>query len=149
MPSNHLILCRPLFLLPSVFPSIRVFSNESVLCIRWTKDWSFSIRVLVPFFIVSCKKKKNQIKSSEHKGYYLILNSRNGAPCPVYYPKRPLSDNNLWLPFQKKTLTITDILSLEKKALKISTKNKHTHSWIETDTSDDLVWTLCQAFFGE
>ena len=36
-----------------------------------------------------------------------------------------------------------------KKALKISTKNKHTHSWIETDTSDDLVWTLCQAFFGE
>ena len=43
MPSNHLILCRPLLLLPSIFPSIRVFSNESVLCIRWPKDWSFSI----------------------------------------------------------------------------------------------------------
>ena len=43
MPSNHLILCRPLFLLPSLFPSIRVFSNESVLCIRWPKYWSFSI----------------------------------------------------------------------------------------------------------
>ena len=43
MPSNHLILCRPLFLLPSIFPSIRVFSNESVLCIRWPKYWSFSI----------------------------------------------------------------------------------------------------------
>ena len=42
MPSNHLILCRPLLLL-SVFPSIRVFSNESVLCIRWPKYWSFSI----------------------------------------------------------------------------------------------------------
>ena len=42
MPSNHLILCRPLLLLPSIFPSIRVFSNESVLCIRWPKDWSFS-----------------------------------------------------------------------------------------------------------
>ena len=42
MPSNHLILCRPLLLLPSVFPSIRVFSNESVLCIRWPKYWSFS-----------------------------------------------------------------------------------------------------------
>ena len=42
MPSNHLILCRPLFLLPSIFPSIRVFSNESVLRIRWPKDWSFS-----------------------------------------------------------------------------------------------------------
>ena len=42
MPSNHLILCHPL-LLPSVFPSNKVFSNESVLCIRWPKDWSFSI----------------------------------------------------------------------------------------------------------
>ena len=43
MPSNHLILCRPLFLPPSIFPSIRVFSNESVLCLRWPKYWSFSI----------------------------------------------------------------------------------------------------------
>ena len=46
MPSNHLILCHPLLLLPSIFPSIRVFSSESVLCIRWPKYWhvSFSIR---------------------------------------------------------------------------------------------------------
>ena len=42
-PSNHLILCRPLLLLPSIFPSIRVFSNESVLHIRWPKYWSFSL----------------------------------------------------------------------------------------------------------
>ena len=42
-PSNHLILCHPLLLLPSIFPTIRVFSNESVLCIRWPKYWSFSI----------------------------------------------------------------------------------------------------------
>ena len=42
MPSNHLILCRPLLLLPSIFPSIRVFSSESALCIRWLKYWSFS-----------------------------------------------------------------------------------------------------------
>ena len=42
MPSNHLILCHPLFLLPSIFPSIRVFSKESALCIRWPKYWSFS-----------------------------------------------------------------------------------------------------------
>ena len=41
MPSNHLIFYHPLLLLPSVFPSIRVFSNESVLCIRWSKYWSF------------------------------------------------------------------------------------------------------------
>ena len=45
MPSNHLILCRPLFLPPSIFPSIRVFSSESVLRIRWPKDWSFSFNV--------------------------------------------------------------------------------------------------------
>ena len=45
MPSNHLILCRPLLLLPSIFPSIRVFSNESVLHIRWTKYWSFGFRI--------------------------------------------------------------------------------------------------------
>ena len=43
MPSNHLILCRPLLLLPSIFPSMGVFSNESVLSIRWSKYWSFSI----------------------------------------------------------------------------------------------------------
>ena len=43
MPFNHLILCHPLLLLPSIFPSIRVFSNGSVLCIRWPKYWSFSI----------------------------------------------------------------------------------------------------------
>ena len=45
MPSNHLILCRPLLLLPSIFPSIRVFSNESVLLIRWPKYWSFSFSI--------------------------------------------------------------------------------------------------------
>ncbi|XDC71721.1 hypothetical protein R6Z07F_002894 [Ovis aries] len=45
MPSNHLILCHPLFLLSSVFPSIRVFSNESVLHIRWPKYWSFSFSI--------------------------------------------------------------------------------------------------------
>ena len=43
MPYNHLILCHPLLLLPSIFPSIRVFSNESALCIRWPNYWSFSI----------------------------------------------------------------------------------------------------------
>ena len=43
MPSKHLILCHPLLLLPSIFPSIGVFSNESVLCIRWPKCWSFSL----------------------------------------------------------------------------------------------------------
>ena len=45
MPSNHLILCRPLLLLPSIFPSIRIFSSKSVLHIRWPKYWSFSFGI--------------------------------------------------------------------------------------------------------
>ena len=57
MPSNHLILCHSLILLPLIFPSIRVFSNESVLCLRWPKYWSFSFSIspsneysgLIPF----------------------------------------------------------------------------------------------------
>ena len=57
MPSNHLILCHPLLLSPSIFPSIRVFSNESALCIRWPKYWSFNFNIspsnehprLIPF----------------------------------------------------------------------------------------------------
>ena len=60
MPSSHLILCRPLLLLPSIFPSIRVFSNESALHIRWPKYWSFSFSIspsnehpgLIPFRMV-------------------------------------------------------------------------------------------------
>ena len=45
MPSNHLVLCHPLHLLPSIFPSIRVFSNELALCIKWPKSWSFSFSI--------------------------------------------------------------------------------------------------------
>ena len=46
MPSSHLILCRPLLLLPPILPSIRVFSNESTLCMRWSKYWSFSLSII-------------------------------------------------------------------------------------------------------
>ena len=45
MPSNHLILCRPLLLPPSIFPNIRIFSSESALCIRWPEYWSFSFNI--------------------------------------------------------------------------------------------------------
>ena len=48
MPSNHLILCHPLLFLPSIFPSIRVFSSESILCIMWPKYWSFSFSIRPP-----------------------------------------------------------------------------------------------------
>ena len=51
MPSNHLILCHPLLLLPSIFPSIKVFSNESALCIRWSKYWSSASTSVLPMHI--------------------------------------------------------------------------------------------------
>ena len=51
MPSSHLILCHPLLFLPSVYPRIRVFSNESVLHMRWPKDWSFSFSIVLPMNI--------------------------------------------------------------------------------------------------
>ena len=62
MPSNHLILCRPLLCLPSIFPSIRVFSNESALHIRWPKCWSFSFNIS---------------PSNEHRGLISLKNEGN------------------------------------------------------------------------
>ena len=66
MPSNHLILCRPLFLLPSIFLSIGVFSNESVLCIRWPQYWSFSFSI---------------IPSKKNPRADLLQNGLVGSPC--------------------------------------------------------------------
>ena len=67
MPSSHLILCRPLFLLPPIPPSIRVFSNESTLCMRWPKYWSFSFSI---------------IPSKEIPGLTdLLQNGLAGSPC--------------------------------------------------------------------
>ena len=62
MPSNHLVLCCPLRLLSSIFPSIRVFSNESVLCIRWPKYWNFSFSIR---------------PSKEYSGFILIQTNQN------------------------------------------------------------------------
>ena len=66
MPSNHLILCHPLLLLPSIFPNIRVFSNESALHIRWPKYWSFSFNIS---------------PSNEHPGLIYFRMDWVGSPC--------------------------------------------------------------------
>ena len=66
IPSNHHILCRPLFLLPSLFPSIRIFSNESVLGIRWPKYWSFSFSISL---------------SNEYSGLISFTIDRVESPC--------------------------------------------------------------------
>ena len=65
MPSSHLILCHPLLLPPSVFPSIRVFSNESAVCIRWPKYWSFS-------FSISPFKEYSELISLMIDSFYLL-----------------------------------------------------------------------------
>ena len=69
MPSNPLILCRPLLLLPSMFPSIRVFSNESTLCIKWPKYWSFN-------FSISLSNEYSGLISFTTDWFYLL------AVCP-------------------------------------------------------------------
>ena len=88
MPSNHLILCRPLLLLPSIFPSIRVFWDESVLHIRWPKDWSFNFSIspsneysgLISFGIdryvwVLKKKQQTWFSSPKRTAFLKFVNS--------------------------------------------------------------------------
>ena len=80
MPFNHLILCRPLLLLPSIFPSIRVFSNESVLHIRWPKYWSFS-------FGISPSNEYSGLISFRMDRFGLLASSRNSpetSPTPQF-----------------------------------------------------------------
>ena len=74
MPSNYLILCHPLLLLPSVFPSIRVFSNESALCIRWPKDWGFS-------FNISPANKYSRLTSFRDSKVFLHLTAQLYGSC--------------------------------------------------------------------
>ena len=77
IPANHLILCHPLLLLPSIFPSIRVCSNESVLCIRWPKYWSFS-------FIISPSNEYSGLSSFRIDWFNLL--AVQGTP-PIKYLK--------------------------------------------------------------
>ena len=84
MPSNHLILCHPLVLLPSIFPSIRVFPSESVLCIRWPKYWSFVIftrRHLInhPLYLAMGQAQVWDLKAGFHK--HRCLQGDFTSPC--------------------------------------------------------------------
>ena len=77
VPSNHLILCHPLLLLPSIFPSIRVFSNESALHIRWPKYWSFS-------FYISPSNEHPGLISFRMDWLDLLADSRESSPTPQF-----------------------------------------------------------------
>ena len=79
-PSNHLILCHPLLLLPLIFPSIRVFSKESVLCIKWPKNWSFS-------FSISPSNEYSGLISFRMDWFDLLANPRDSqksSPTPRF-----------------------------------------------------------------
>ena len=77
MPSNHLILCHPLLLLPSTFPSIRVFSSESVLHIRWPKYWSFN-------FSISPSNEYSGLISFRIDWFWFPCSSRDSPPTPQF-----------------------------------------------------------------
>ena len=105
MPSNHLILCRPLLLSPSIFPSIKVFSNESVLCIRWPKYWIFSFSIspsneysgLISFTIdcwISLQSRGHSRVFSnttvqKHQFFRAQLSSQSNSPHPYLTVEKP------------------------------------------------------------
>ena len=98
MPSNHLILCHPLLLLPSVFPGIRVFSNESVLRIRQPKDWSFSFSIVLPRASLVAQSVKNLPAVQETQVRFLGWEDPgegNGSPLQYSCLENPM-DRRSW-----------------------------------------------------
>ena len=95
MPSNHLILCCPLLLLSSIFPSIRVLSNESVLCIRWPKCWSFSFSIQDRFLLALIGRMFLQ-----PKGLWRVFSNTTGQKHQFFGAQVPLwssSHTHTWL----------------------------------------------------
>ena len=101
MPSNHLILCHPLLLLPSIFPSIRVFSNKLVLLIRWPKYWSFSFTIspsneysgLISFRIVT----SSQFEGKSFSYYTTTLILPLHAPLTAQLLRNPPAMQETWV----------------------------------------------------
>ena len=106
MPSNHLILCCPLLLLPSIFPSIRVFSNESALRIRWPKYWSFSFSLGFPGHSAGKESACNAGDLSSIPGLGRSL-GREQLPTPVFWPGE---FHGLYSPWGHKKLEMTEQL---------------------------------------
>ena len=144
MPSNHLILCCPLLLLPSIFPSIRVFSNESILCIRWPKYWGFSLSISLSngySRLISFRKKQGdwnaKVWCQEIPGVTgkFGLGVQNEAKAnrvlprePTGYSKHPLpttQENTLHIDTTRWSVSKSDCLySLQSKMEKLSTVSK-------------------------
>ena len=86
MPSNHLILCHPLLILPSIFPSIRVFSNELVLRIRWPKYWSFSFSISTSFKKSWFPLRLTGLISWQSKGLSRVLQHHSSEASVLWHP---------------------------------------------------------------
>ena len=112
MPSNHVILCHPLLLLPSIFPSIRVFSHESILHIRWPKYWSFSFSIC---------------PSNEYSGliYIQIVSSCLDCQSVMLY-RHPLKRKMLLVLF-----ITTNTICVKCRNLGNTEKNKHTQGEVQ------------------
>ena len=120
MPSNHLILCRPLLLLPSVFPSIRVFSNESVLHIRWPKYWSFSFSIspsfplgltgLISFLDMQCG-----ISNMQYPCFDSQRESQESSPTPEFQIINSLALSFLYGPTSHPYVTTGKTIALTRQ----------------------------------
>ena len=103
MPSNHLILCRPLLLLPSIFPNIRVFSNESVLPIKWPKYWSFCISPSNDYSgltaLISLKSKglSSLLQHRSSKHWFFGTRFSLWANSSYVYPYMTTGKTSVWL----------------------------------------------------
>ena len=105
MPSNHLILCCPLLLLPSIFLSIRVFSNELVLCIRWPKYWSFSF---------SMSPSNEHPKGNQSKGVSRVFCNTTVQKHQFFGTQCSLESNSHIHTYTRKTIALTRWIFVDK-----------------------------------
>ena len=124
MPSNHLILCWPLLLLPSIFPSIRIFSSESALHIRWPSYWSFSFCIILPMSI------QNWFNPSYHVVGASLL------PLDMGYPFWWDPTLSCWWLFSSKLQLLMFLKLWKEEKWKAMEKRKDMPIWMQSCTEE-------------